>query len=202
MRRQRLRASTERSLGRLAITTSAGREQHSASSGHRHAGTVEPAQAQSVGCLETPPRAPRTALATLSSRALAPRRPLLERSDPHGAREAPAILLALTQKHRSDWKGSRRKCRETARFGLNRGSQREIGLHGRSMGITKSPKGSPGGAPPPARRRSHQAADRSAERIGPSRRLADPSGACSTAERQPRLSRRSTRLASRGDRRG
>jgi hypothetical protein len=50
--------------------------------------------------------------------------------------------------------------------------------------------------------------DRTGERtgppsdFGPSRRLAGPSGACSTAEPNPRLSRRSTRLASRGGRRG
>lgn len=69
--------------------------------------------------------------------------------------------------------------------------------------ITTSPKGSPGRHRPQARRRSHHGADRSAEReFGPSRRLAGPSGACSTAERNPRLSRRSTRLASRGGRRG
>ena len=38
--------------------------------------------------------------------------------------------------------------------------------------------------------------------VGPSRRLAGPSGGCSTAEPKPRLSRRSTRLASRGGHRG
>ena len=68
--------------------------------------------------------------------------------------------------------------------------------------ITTTPKGSPGG------HRPRRGGDHTGERtgppsdFGPSRCLAGPSGACSTAERNARLSRRSTRLASRGGRRG
>ena len=69
--------------------------------------------------------------------------------------------------------------------------------------ITTSPKGPPGGAPPPGGQAIAPGSGQVRRAtFGPSRRLAGPSGACSAAGRNARLRRRSTRLASRGGRRG